>query len=153
MTLKLIFAVSMVSALSGGEVTALGNEDPFAGEAVMTDDELREQRGGIRVDHDTAEVGGFLLHFGAQVTELSINTALSAAEGSVDGSTVATTLTFGPEARDIVIGNDLDGVFVERSLAIDVSISNFSTRRGELSMGGMVGRIRNVDRILETSGF
>jgi|GEM_PF-5267468 len=145
----------MATAASNGATetphTASAVDDPFAGEVTLTADELQEQRGGFLVTDNGAEVGGFLLHFGAQLSEFTINTALSGVEPNNDA--FATTVNLGPETTDVIINNALDDVVIQRHLAVDVTIPNFSERATALAASRSISTLRIETHLLDAAGF
>ena len=158
MTVNLYAGVySMMAAAAGAPETphaaAAHADDPFAGETVLSADELREQRGGFFVTDEGTDVGGFLLHFGAQLSEFTINTALSAADPASNSENFTTTISLDPNATDVRINNTLDDVVIQRRLAVDVTIPNFTERATSLAATNAVSTIRVETHLLDAAGF
>lgn len=126
-------------------------DDPFASEVTLTASELAEQRGGFIFEEDATEAGGFLVHFGVQLTEFTVNTVLSAANTGIT-ETISTQLTLDPTTNDIIIDNTADNIVLQTRLAVDVSISNFSARTSALSTGSTISSFRTQAQILEAFG-
>ena len=134
--LVVVMLIFVAGSLHGAG--AVGDEDPFAGLAPLSDESLAERRGGLNV-------GGFEVEFGVIVTaqnELvaSLATDLEALRDALAAAGEEASLYGGPggprslDALTTIVVNTQDGVRLEHFVRIDVVIED--AHRVQLMRGG-----------------
>lgn len=117
-------------------------DDPFANEIPLTDDEMREQRGGFFVS-------GLLLDFSIRITELTIDTALNIADPNSPEIAPPTNVDFDPSFTTVIIDNTIDGAVISQQFQLDIAIPNFSDTVSLSAVAREVSSLRVETRILD----
>ncbi|MEL7489948.1 MAG: hypothetical protein AAGJ73_04445 [Pseudomonadota bacterium] len=139
---SLIMTMNVASAAT---VEATPVPDPFAEEIPLTTEELSEQRGGYFVS-------GLLIDFGVTLTDITVQTGLSATAPGLDGGPAATVI-FDPETTKTIINNTIDGAVISRNVQLNIAIPNFTSAIDLAGTRNAMSSMRVETQVLELLSF